>query len=152
MRVQVNILEDTTTGQAATFALFGDTTLTNATPPGSQPAVKSAPPPACSATTNRLSNLRNAPAASAQSEKVLGAGTAVNISGRLADGSWLFADDTKGQTGWGLASSVKPSCDVTTEPVIDPAVPAVMSGLRAFYFMTGVAAQAQCRDVPQGGF
>src|SRR5258708_30002782 len=103
MRVQVNILEDTTTGQAATFALFGDTTLTNATPPGSQPAVKSDPPPACSATTNRLSNLRNAPQNGAQSEKVLGAGANPYINGRPAHGSGVLAHHNPKQTSSGVA-------------------------------------------------
>src|SRR5258708_22415069 len=152
LKVQVNNLDGSTTGQAATFVLFGDTQLTNASPPNSASAAKSAPPPACAASTSRLSNLRNSPVNGAQSVKVLPANPALNISGRLADGSWLFADDTKGQTGWVLAASVKPSCDVTTEPVIDPSVPTVLTGLRAFYFTTGVQAQTQCKDVPQGGF
>src|SRR5258708_5278917 len=151
LKVQVNNLDGTTTGQAATFVLFGDTPSTNASPPSSASTVKSAPPPACSASTSRLSNLRNAPVAGSQSVKVLPANTALNISGRIADGTWLFADDTKGQTGWVLASSVKPACNVTTEPVIDPNGPTVLTGLRAFYFTTGVQAQSQCRDIPQGG-
>src|SRR5258708_22511246 len=152
LKVQVNNLDGTTTGQAATFVLFGDTQWTNASPPSSASTVKSAPPPACSASTSRLSNLRNAPVAGSQSVKVLPANTALNISGRIADGTWLFADDTKGQTGWVLASSVKLACDVTTEPVIDPNVPTVLTGLRAFYFTTGVHAQSQCKDIPQAGF
>lgn len=152
LKVQVSNLDGTATGQAVTFVLFGDTTVTNATPASAQPTVKSQPPPACGAVTSRLSNLRNAPANGAQSVKVLPANVPLNISGRLADGSWLFADDTKGQTGWVLAASIKPSCDVTTEPVIDPNVPTQLSGLRAFYFSTAVQTQSQCRDVPQGGF
>src|SRR5258708_30251721 len=115
LKVQVNNLDGTATGQAATFVLFGDTQLTNASP-ASASTVKSAPPPACSASTSRLSNLRNSPVAEAHTVKVLPPNTALNISGRIADGTWLFADDTKGQTGWGLASSVKPARDPAPQP------------------------------------
>src|SRR5258708_11634477 len=152
LKLQVNSLDGPPTGRAATFVVFGVTALTNAWPPNSASAAKPGRPPACAASTSRLSNLRNSPVNGAQSVKVLPANTALNISGRLADGSWLFADDTKGQTGWVLASSVKLACDVTTEPVIDPNVPTVLTGLRAFYFTTGVQAQSQCKDIPQGGF
>lgn len=151
LKVQVANLDGTATGQVATFVLFGDTTLTNATPATSQPVTKATPPPVCSASTSRFGVLRNAPTNGSQSVKVLGAGTALTVSGRAADSKWLFIDD-QGQTGWLAASSVNADCDLSAQPVIDPSVPAVMSGLRAFYFSTGVATQAHCQDVPQGGF
>ncbi len=154
LRVQVGNLAGTTAGQAVTFLLFGDVAVksvsgatTGATP---APTADAAAPVACTATANRATYLRNAPGPGEQPLQLVQANTTANVSRRQADGSWVFGE-SQGKTGWLYTRYLKLSCNLNDLPVDDPSKPVALPGVRAFYFTTGVAAQAGCQDVPAGG-
>lgn len=137
---------NTTAGQAVTFVLYGDTTLKTSAAPAanaSQPTVN------CTATTSRATNLSAKPGANQQSLKALTPGTELKVSGRLADKSWVLVDNN-GTVGWLSASTVSLTCDAGVLPQVNPDAPAVLAAMGAFYFSTGVSAQADCKDVPSG--
>ncbi|GEM_PF-2345865 len=148
LKVQTN-LPGTTAGQAVTFVLYGDTSLTNATvASGATGAATVAP--ACTATTTRQTFLRTAPGPNEQQVVLLPPNATANVTARLANSSWVQAE-YQGQTGWLFTQVLKLSCDVSSLPVNDPNQPASLPGMSAFYFSTGVGSQADCKDVPAGG-
>ncbi len=148
LKVQTN-LPGTTAGQAVTFVLYGDTSLTNATvASGATGAATVAP--ACTATTTRQTFLRTAPGPNEQQVVLLPPNATANVTARLANSSWVHAE-YQGQTGWLFTQVLKLSCDVSSLPVNDPNQPASLPGMSAFYFSTGVGSQADCKDVPAGG-
>jgi hypothetical protein len=149
-------LPGTTAGQAVTFVLYGDTSITNATP---RDAGAVAPAPAastCTATTIRATYLRGAPGPVERQVQLLQGNATANVIGRLADNRWVYAE-YNGATGWLYVQVLKLSCDLNTLPVIDANQTATLQavgtlpGLSAFYFTTGIAAQAACQDIPPGG-
>lgn len=147
LKVQTN-LPGTTAGQAVTFVLYGDTSLTNATVASGQ-----ATPPAataCTGTTTRQTFLRAAPGPNEQQIVLLPPNATANVTARLANSSWVQAE-FQGQTGWLFTQVLNLSCDVSSLPVNDPNQPASLPGMSAFYFSTGVASQASCQDIPPGG-
>ena len=79
LRVQADTLPGTTAGQAVTFVLFGDVSITGVSGPdqGSMPpAVTSA----CTATTTRNTYLRNAPGPNEQTVQLVTASSPVNAT------------------------------------------------------------------------
>jgi hypothetical protein len=82
---------------------------------------------------------------------LLQSGTNANVTERLADNSWVYAS-AQGKSGWlYVKNNATLSCDINSLKVLDPQTPAVLAGSGAFYFSTGIGAQAGCTDVPTGG-
>src|SRR6185436_7958256 len=75
---------------------------------------------------------------------------ALEVYTRAPGSKWLFAQ-FQGKSGWLPVENVKLGCDLNSLPEDDPAVPAIMSGINAFYFSTAINAQASCQDIPAGG-
>jgi len=153
LRMQGTNLPNTTAGQAVTFIVYGDTTLTNQTEPTSDntPATPVASTAAtCAATTTRATYLRGKPAFNANNEALLQPNTSITLTERTADGQWVFAQ-RDASTGWVAVSTLKSSCDVKGLPVTDPTVPAGLPGLNAFYFTTNISPTAVCADIPSAG-
>jgi hypothetical protein len=140
------VVPNTTAGQAVTFVLYGDTTLKTSP---AQAASANQPSVNCTATTTRATSLSAKPGANQPNLKALTPGTELKVSGRLADKSWVLVD-AKGSVGWLSASAVKLTCDAGALPQVNPDAPAVLAEMGAFYFSTGVSAQAECKDVPSG--
>ncbi len=152
LKIPVSNMANTAAGQVVTFLLYGDTNLTGAQAGGSASpaATASAAPVSCTASVTRATNLRAKDNANSQIIQLLPPNAPLNVSGKIADGSWLFAE-SGGKTGWIIARNVQLNCDASTLPVQDPSVPASLPGVHAFYFSTGVSSQAACNDIPQGG-
>ncbi|MCC7451792.1 MAG: SH3 domain-containing protein [Anaerolineae bacterium] len=155
LRMQATNLPNTTAGQAVTFIVYGDTTLTNQTEPTSDnatatPATASTGGTTCTATTTRATYLRGKPAFNANNEALLQSNTPITLTERTADGQWVFAQ-RDASTGWVSVSTLKSSCDVKGLPVTDPTVVAGLPGLNAFYFTTNISPTAVCSDIPSAG-
>jgi len=139
----------TTTGQAVTFVLYGDTTVTGLSAP--DPNIPTPTPYTCSGVTNRATYLRTQPDPNAQKVVLVPANATINATGRLFQNTWITAD-YQGQSGWLLmGNNIKLSCDVNSLNGAGADTPALLSGSGAFYFTTGVSAQAECQDVPSAG-
>ncbi|HVO44659.1 MAG TPA: SH3 domain-containing protein [Aggregatilineales bacterium] len=147
-----------TTGQVVTFVMYGDTNLTNLTPPDNTPPTATSAPMTCTGTTKRLTYLRGTPVYNGPQVKPLPGGTAVTIRGRTPDNQWVFGE-TGGLTGWVFTSTLNMSCDLGGIPVVttaapggggSPGAPAELPAIRAFYFSTGVGETA-CNDLPSSG-
>ncbi len=83
--------------------------------------------------------------------QLLPAGTTANVTERLANNTWVFAN-AQGKSGWlFVQNNATLSCDINSLKVLDPSSPAVLAGSGAFYFSTGIGAQSNCADVPAGG-
>ncbi|MCC7448026.1 MAG: hypothetical protein IT324_11455 [Anaerolineae bacterium] len=149
LKVPVVNLPGAAAGQAVTFILYGDTSLTSTTEPVAVPTV---PPnaPKCNATVTRATYLRGAPGPNEQQVKLLQPSSPISVSARVSNNAWVFGE-SQGQTGWIFTQVTKLDCDVNTLPADDPSVPKATAGLNAFYFATGVSAQSECKDVPPSG-
>src|SRR5260221_8049933 len=148
LKVQATV-PGATAGQAVTFILYGDTTVS-----GLDPSTNSTAAPAaasCSATTQRATYLRAQPDLVSDKTQLLPAGTTANVTERLANNTWVFAN-AQGKSGWlFVQNNATLSCDINSLKVLDPSSPAVLAGSGAFYFSTGIGAQSNCADVPAGG-
>src|SRR6266436_3766532 len=88
LKVQTNNLAETTAGQAATFILYGNTTLTsNGTTVATAAATSAAPAAVCQGTVSRQTLLRKKPDLSQPSVQTLAANDAVKASARTQDGT-----------------------------------------------------------------
>src|SRR5262249_46457587 len=139
--------------------LYGDTSLTNLTPNGNATATSTAPASVCTATTTRVTALRGKPVAGSPVIQNLAANTSVTVTGRLADGSWVFVQ-AEWMPGWVQTKTLNISCDLNSLPIINvggttasgaAVAPAVMPTIRAFYFSTGISAQPTCNNIPESG-
>jgi hypothetical protein len=148
LKVQAN-LPGTTAGQLVTFVIYGDTNLTNTTPPLSDSATAQ-PETACGGTITRSTYLRGGPTTSGAQVQLLQTNTTVNVIGRLANRSWVLVE-TQGVVGWVTASSVKLDCVMESITTIAPDQGATLPGFSTFYFSTGTGAQSECKDIPSGG-
>ncbi len=149
LRLPVSNLQNTAAGQVVTFLLYGDTKLGNAT--SGTPANSAGQPAAsCSAAVSRATNLRAKASADSAIIEVVQANTPLTVTGRLSDSSWYLVQEGD-KSGWTIAKNVQVSCDAGGIPVQDPTQPVPISGMNAFYFTTGVSAQASCNDIPTGG-
>ncbi len=146
LKAQAN-LPSTTAGQAVTFILYGETSLTN---PGSLAGDQSSAAAACPAVTTRATYLRSQPGPNDPTIILLQTNTQVNLRGRQSDGRWFVAE-SGGNTGWLYIDNVKASCDLKGLPVVNKDQPFVLPNLSAFYFSTGVGAQSTCKDLPPDG-
>jgi len=146
LKAQAN-LPGTTAGQAVTFILYGETSLTD---PGSLAGGDQSSAAACPAVTTRSTYLRSQPGPNAPTIVLLQSNAQVNLRGRQSDGRWFVAE-SGGNTGWLYIDNLKASCDMRALPVVDPSQPFVNPNLSAFYFSTGVSAQSTCKDLPPDG-
>jgi hypothetical protein len=136
-----------TAGQAVTFVLYGDTTVSGLTPS----ATAAPEPSSCSATTQRATYLRAQPDLVSDKTQLLQSGTTAHVTERLANNTWVFAN-AQGKSGWlFVQNNISLTCDINSLKVLDPQTPAVLAGSGAFYFSTGIGAQSGCQDVPSGG-
>jgi hypothetical protein len=155
LKVRAN-LPGTTAGQVVTFVMYGDTTITNATPLEIETPTPVPTVPACIATTTRATFLRGAPGPTERQIQLLQANTTATVIGRLANGLWVRAEHD-GATGWLYVPVLRLSCDLNTLPVVNAneagaaQTVGTLPGLSAFYFSTGIGGQAACRDIPPGG-
>ncbi len=141
-------LPGTAAGQFVTFILYGDTTINGLNvQPSTQPASTAV---TCSATTTRATYLRAAPGANEAQVQLLQANTTVNVTGRSGDGSWVWAQSAD-QTGWLFIRNLNMGCDVQSLPEVGVTNGVLPLAAGAFYFTTGVGAEASCNDVPPGG-
>src|SRR5712692_3070705 len=139
----------TTTGQAVTFVLYGDTTVTGLA--ASDPNIPTPTPYTCSGVTNRATYLRAQPDTNGQKLILVPANASITATGRLFENTWITAD-YQGQSGWLLVgNNLKLSCDVKSLNGAGDDTPALLPGSGAFYFTTGVSSQAECQDVPSAG-
>jgi uncharacterized protein YraI len=148
IRAQPPGLEGTSSGQAVTFIVYGDTTLAGqAAPIGAvaQPATTTT----CNGTARRATFLRANPGPNEPQIQLLKPGTPVTFSGRSVDGRWLLGE-SQGQKGWGFADVFALDCDPATLAMSDPTIQ-TLPGVSAFYFTTGVGAQSSCKDIPPAG-
>src|SRR5258708_29943458 len=87
LKVQATV-PGATAGQAVTFILYGDTTVSGLGPSTNSTA---APAASCSATTQRATYLRAQPDLVSDKTQLLPAGTIANVTERLANNTWVFA-------------------------------------------------------------
>src|SRR5260221_11311550 len=147
LKVQATV-PGATAGQAVTFILYGDTTVSGLGPSTNSTA---APAASCSATTQRATYLRAQPDLVSDKTQLLPAGTTTNVSERLANNTWVI-DNAQGKSGWlFVQNNATLSCDINNLKVLDPSSPAVLAGSGAFYFSTGIGAPSNCAHVSPGG-
>ncbi|MEP7286034.1 MAG: hypothetical protein ABI947_09730 [Chloroflexota bacterium] len=160
LKVQANV-PGTTAGQAVTFILYGDTSVSNLfqspISAATEAATQAPTVPACSATTTRATFLRAQPDLNGEKGPLLQPNTAVDVTGHLANNTWVQAK-VQDQTGWlYVPNNLNVTCDLNTLPTVQPVIttsgtfPASLPGSGAFYFSTGISAQAVCGDVAPDG-
>jgi hypothetical protein len=138
----------TTAGQVVTFVLYGDTNIST-TPPATGGAAPQTQVQ-CSGTTTRATYIRSTPTANGPQLLLLQGNTTVNIIGRRANNSWVLVEH-QNVTGWVFTGVLTLSCNLDAVVVVEPDGGGVMPQLPAFYFTTGVGAQAECQDIPSAG-
>ncbi len=141
MKIQAR-LPGTTTGQAVTFLLYGDTKVTNA-------MTSSVTPSTCSATTTKASTLRMQPRPNQRALANLPEHVEVRPISRTADNLWVMVDHN-GIAGWLAVQDLKSACDLAELPITDPASPAELTAIGAFYLTTGIGPQSECKNIPSG--
>ncbi|MEP7288724.1 MAG: hypothetical protein ABI947_23475 [Chloroflexota bacterium] len=156
LKVPANVA-GTTAGQTVTFVLYGDTSMTNLLESQTNGDTEPAAAATCSATTTRSTFLRAQPDLVGEKGPLLPPNSVVDVTGRLANNTWVQGN-VKGQTGWlFVQNNVNVSCDLESLPAVEPvttasgAFPSSLPGSGAFYFSTGIGAQAACNDIPSGG-
>ena len=140
MRLQAN-LPDTAPGQNVTILLFGNVSIEDSSVNGA----------ILDATIASDVTPRQAPITGAYAAK-LTANTAVKVTGKLADGSWLrVMVASSGHPVWVPAKNVTLSLggDPASLEVVDAKAPAY-GAYQAFYLRTGTG-QAGCSDAPRDG-
>lgn len=152
LKVQTDNLAETTAGQAATFILYGNTTITNNNDAAATPAAtdSSSAAAVCNGTVSRQTLLRKKPDLTQPGVTTLKASDAVKATARNQAGNWTFVE-ADGKSGWLPTTSVKLECDAKSLSVDDPNKIASLPGMNAFYFSTNIGAQSSCQDIPPSG-
>jgi LysM repeat protein len=138
MNLQANI-PDTLPGQAVTFVLMGDTSVTNAVG-----AAAAAPGGAfVNVTTAIVTDLRSSPGLTSNVVGTVQSGAALQADGLSADGQWVRVQsgDTLGWVNLGLLAPVE---GLSSLPVVSAER---LSPMQAFYFNTGVG-RPSCEEAP----
>jgi hypothetical protein len=139
-------LPGTTIGQVVTFVLYGDTNIANQT----ELTATSSDSLQCTGVTTQAANLSTLPNSGGTTVQAVQPNVTVKVGGKSLDGQWVLVDQGSA-AGWLPANALQLGCDMNALPPIDETVPSVMPGLSAFYFSTGVAQGASCKDIPPGG-
>jgi LysM repeat protein len=124
-------------GQAVTFLLLGDASLTNAVDPAE------ANPGVLTGITGADTDLREAATTESASLRLIPAGTVLEVDARSADGLWLRALPPAGP-GWLLRTALNPN------PLFDQLPPEGeqrFGPMQAFTFRTGLG-DPQCAEAP----
>lgn len=140
-RLQANISDTAPEDQNVTLVMFGDTSIENRTSPSlTLPAVVPGP---------RTINIRYRPQANARILGTASPDTAVTVTGRLADGSWLrVRHPVTGGTGWMRADLLSSDQDLSALPVVQPEEK-YYGPMQAFYFQSASGADT-CQEAPNG--
>ncbi|MEP7285705.1 MAG: SH3 domain-containing protein [Chloroflexota bacterium] len=149
IKAQAGNLANTTAGNAVTFILYGDTNVTDLTPSDKNASTPAAPI-TCNATVTRLTRLRAAPNTNGDVIGQLDLGATLTVSERSADSAWVYGE-VGGKSGWLFGGNLQLDCPVQKLPENNPNAPLKMPAVKAFYFSTGIGAQATCSDIPPSG-